>query len=105
MQNIASFVVTCFINKSSQKLFKFDYICIYILNKMSGQIWDQKSQTNYNLERREYLAWHEGKGGVVKKKPKRKLTVIQYQYLLRDEADIFLLPTFSTLLKNLVWFP
>ena len=37
-------------NKRSDILHKF-------LNKMSGQTWGQKSQTDYNLEQREYKDW------------------------------------------------
>ena len=52
MQNIIFFVVACFI--ILEEWFKFDYVCINFLNKMSGQIWCQKSQTIYNLERMKY---------------------------------------------------
>ena len=48
------FVVACFINTSFEEWFKFDYVCINFLNETSGQTWYQKSQTTYNLERREY---------------------------------------------------
>jgi len=34
----------------------FDYVCTNFLNKTSGQIWGQKSQTTYNWERSEYIA-------------------------------------------------
>ena len=43
------------LTKDPSEWLKFDYICINVLNKTSGQIWNQKSQTNYNLERRKYF--------------------------------------------------
>jgi len=40
--------------KVLQEWLKFDFICTNFLNKTSGQTWNKKSQTSYNLEWREY---------------------------------------------------
>ena len=51
LSNLSYFLRSCIDkathNKRSDTLHKF-------LNKMSGQIWDEKSQTTYNLKRKEY---------------------------------------------------
>jgi len=54
MLNIIFLLWLALLTKVLREWLKFDYVCILFLNKAIGQTWGQKSQTNYNLERREY---------------------------------------------------
>ena len=55
VQNIIFLLWLALLIQVLEEWFKFNYVCIIFLNKMSGQTWCQKSQTTYNLEWREYI--------------------------------------------------